>query len=94
MPGSAQERPQGRALPLSRWGADLCCGQVGQSPAVLQRAPEDSYLRDPLPGSVGSSGLVRLFRDPLAQSAGGACGGGLRLSWPTRTSGQWSVLSI
>lgn len=81
-------------MPLSRWGADLCCGQVGQSPAVLQRAPGDSYLRDPLPGSAGSSGLACLSRDPLAQSAGGACGGGLRLSWPTLTSGQWSVLSI
>lgn len=94
MPGSAQKRPRGQALPLSRWATDLCCGQVGQSPAVLQWAPEYSYLRDPLPGSVGSSGLARLFRDPLAQSAGGACGSGLRLSWPTSTSSQWSVLSI
>lgn len=79
---------------LCRWGTDLCCGQVVQSPAVLQQAPGDSHLRDPSRARRVDQAWRVCPRDPPAQSAGGVCLGGLRPSWPALASRQWSVLSI
>ena len=88
------EETLGSGLATADGGADLCCGQVVQNRTVVQWAPGDSYLRDPLPGSAGSSGLARLSRGP----SGSVCRWGVR-RWAQAElarAGQreWSVLSI